>query len=294
MKAREDLSNPQFPKQEVFMKHAYYAFTGGERNYFERQENALRFGCDGIEYLNVLDLSTPSRDLALRLKENADRLALPSPCFSMYVEVMQDPAASVKEIEAYIDMAEILGCPYFHHTYGPILAGQSKQDYLKTAVDVAKQTASYAAERGIHLLIEPQGATMNGVEMLGDYLAQMDGLASLILDTGNIFESGDTSLQLVKALGDKVKHVHVKDMIYRDKLPAFPDVSWRHCPNGAGARQTVVGQGVVDFYPVLEELKRLGYDGWYALEYDALETHDLYYPVSLSNFKKMYESVFNA
>ncbi len=274
------------------MKHAYYAFTGGERNYAERQQNAVRFGCDGIEYLNVLDLATPSRELALQLRESAERLSLPSPCFSMYVEVMRDPAASVREIKQYIDMAEILGCPHFHHTYGPILDGQSKSEYLKTALAVARETASYAAERGMQLLIEPQGATMNGVEMLSAYLDEMGDLAALILDTGNIFESRDTSAQLLEAQWKKVKHVHIKDMIYRDKLPAFPDVNWRHCPDGAGARQTVVGQGVVDFIPLLQKLREIGYDGWYALEYDAPEDHEKYYPMSLSNFKKMHARVF--
>ncbi len=274
------------------MKHAYYAFTGGEQDYFERQQNALRYGCDGIEYLNVLDLSTPSAELAKRLRENAERLFLPSPCFSMYVEVMRDPAVAVKEIKQYIDMAEILGCPYFHHTYGPILAGQSKSDYLKTALDVARQTAAYAAERGLHLLIEPQGATMNGVEMLSAYLDEMGDAASLILDTGNIFESNDTSLDLLTAQWRKVKHVHIKDMIWRDRLPAFPDEGWRHCPNGAGARQTVVGQGVVDFIPLLQKLKEVGYDGWFALEYDAPERHEKYYPISLSNFKQLHARVF--
>lgn len=274
------------------MKHAYYAFTGGERDFFERQQHAVALGCQGIEYINQLELETPSTEYALRLRENADRLSLPSPCFSVYAEVMRDPAASVAVLKKYIDMGEVLGCSFFHHTYGPILAGQSKSDYLKIAVEVARQTADYAGERGMQLLIEPQGATMNGVEMLSAYFDRMGDDAWLILDTGNIFESGDTSMQLLEALSHKVRHVHIKDMIYRDKLPAFPDVNWRHCPDGAGARQTVVGQGVVDFAPILQKLKDMNYDGWYALEYDAPETFDRYYPQSLANFKEMQRRAF--
>ena len=275
------------------MKHAYYAFTGGERNFFERQQHAIDLGCHGIEYINQLELATPDVEYAKKLRENAERLQLPSPCFSVYAEVMADPRASVAELKKYIDMGAELGCPFFHHTYGPILAGQSKSEYLETAVRVAKETAAYAGERGMRLLIEPQGATMNGVEMLSAYFDQMGDDAWLILDTGNIFESGDTSMQLLEALWHKVRHVHIKDMIYREKLPTFADVNWRHCPNGAGARQTVVGQGVVDFAPLLEKLAAVQYDGWFALEYDAPEAFDLYYPASYHNFKEMYARAFN-
>ncbi len=274
------------------MKHAYYAFTGGEKNFFERQQHAVDLGCHGIEYINQLELATPDVEYARILRENAEKLNLPSPCFSVYAEVMADPAASVATLKQYIDMAAVLGTTYFHHTYGPILDGQSKSDYLDTAVRVAKETADYAGERGIALLIEPQGATMNGVEMLSAYFDRMGDDAWLILDTGNIFESGDTSMELLQALSHKVRHVHIKDMIYREKLPAFADVNWRHCPNGSGARQTVVGQGVVDFAPLFEKLAAMNYDGWFALEYDAPETFDLYYPASYENFKQMYARAF--
>ncbi len=121
---------------------------------------------------------------------------------------MVDPAASVATLKQYIDVAAVLGTTYFHHTYGPILDGQSKSDYLGTAVRVAKETAYYAGKRGIGLLTEPQGATMNGVEMLSAYF------------------------------------------------------------------------------------DRMGYDGWFALEYDAPETFDLYYPASYENFKQMYVRAF--
>lgn len=275
------------------MKHAYYAFTGGESNFFERQQHAVELGCHGIEYINQLELARPDVEYAHRLRENADRLQLPSPCFSVYAEVMADPAASVAELKRYIDMGGVLGCSFFHHTYGPILEGQTKSEYLRTAVRVAKETSAYAAERGMQLLVEPQGATMNGVQMLGEFLGEMGDGLSLILDTGNIFESGDTSLQLLEALWQKVRHVHIKDMIFREKLPAFANVNWRHCPNGAGARQTVVGEGVVDFAPLLEKLAATNYDGWFALEYDAPETFDLYYPQSYENFKRMYARAFN-
>lgn len=274
------------------MKHAYYSFRGGERNFFERQQHAVDLGCHGIEYINQLELATPDLDHARALRENADKLNLPSPCFSVYAEVMADPAASIAMLKQYIDMAAVLGTTYFHHTYGPILEGQSKREYLDIAVRVAKETADYAGERGIGLLIEPQGATMNGVEMLSAYFDRMGDDAWLILDTGNIFESGDTSMQLLDALPHKVRHVHIKDMIYREKLPEFADVNWRHCPNGSGVRQTVVGQGVVDFAPLLEKLAAMHYDGWFALEYDAPEQFYPHYPASYENFKKMYARAF--
>ena len=276
------------------MKHAYYSFRGGEQSFLERQRHAKVLGCQGIEYINQLELEEPSVEYAHVLRENADKLELPSPCFSVYAEVMQDPAGEVARLKRYIDMAAVLGCTNFHHTYGPILEGQSRSDYLRTAVAVAKETSAYALERGISMLVEPQGATMNGVKMLSEFLGEMGDDMWLILDTGNIFESDDTSMDLLKALPHKIRHVHIKDMIKRFRMPEFPDEGWRSCPHGGAARQTVVGQGIVDFTPILHRLREIGYDGWYALEYDAPEAFDPYYSVSYENFKKMYERAHQA
>ena len=274
------------------MKHAYYTFPDGTTSYFDRLDRAAQYGCDGIEYLNNRDLCVPDVDLARRLRDKQDSLGLACPCFSMWAAVMADPAASVKEIKGYMDMAEILGAPYFHHTYGPCLDGQSPADYMKTALTVARETAAYAAERGMLLLTEPQGLSMNGVAVLGEYFEAMGDMAGMVLDTGNVLESNDTSEMLLDALGHKVRHVHVKDMITRKAPPTFPDEDWRVCRDGSVARQTVVGQGELDLTAILSRLKALDYKGWFALEYNAPERFEKYYPISVQNFSTLYDRVY--
>lgn len=274
------------------MKHAYYTFPDGTTNYADRLDRAVQYGCDGIEYLNNRDLAVPSTELARALREKQDRLGLTCPCFSMWAAVMEDPAASVREIKGYMDMAQILGAPYFHHTYGPCLEGQSPADYMKTALTVARETAAYAAERGMLLLTEPQGLSMNGVEVLSEYFDEMGDMAGMVLDTGNVLESDDSNERLLDALGHKVRHVHIKDMFLRPAMPACPDHHWRICRSGAAARQTVVGQGDLDFAAILSRLKALDYKGWYALEYDAPERFEKFYPISVENFKALHAKVF--
>ena len=274
------------------MKHAYYTFPDGTTNYFDRMELAVQYGCDGIEYLNNRDLSEPSMELAYRLRERSDKLGLACPCFSMWAAVMEDPVASVRQIKAYMDMAEVLGAPYFHHTYGPALEGQGPADYMKVALQVARETAAYAAERGMLLLTEPQGLSMNGVEVLREYFDEMGDMAGMVLDTGNVLESNDSNEQLLDALGHKVRHVHIKDMITRKTPPTFPDEDWRVCRDGSVARQTVVGQGELDLSAILSRLKALDYNGWFALEYNAPERFEKYYPISVQNFSTLYKQVY--
>ena len=274
------------------MKHAYYTFPDGTKSYFDRLDRAVQYGCDGIEYLNNRDLSVPSVEMAARLREKSDRLGLCCPCFSMWAEVMPDPVAAVREIKAYMDMAVILGAPYFHHTYGPCPADKSAAQYMSTSLAVARETAAYAAERGMLLLTEPQGLAMNGVETLREYFEEMGELAGMVLDTGNVLESNDSNEMLLDALGHKVRHVHIKDMITRKTPPTFPDEDWRVCRDGSVARQTVVGQGELDLTAILQRLKAHNYDGWFALEYNAPERFEKYYPISLQNFKTLHERVF--
>lgn len=247
------------------MKQAYYAFGGAEQTYAERMESAARWGLDGVEFLNNLDLREPSASKARELRGRMDALGLSSPCFSMWVEMMQEPAPSLARVERYMEMAAVLGCRYFHHTFGPARAGQSDAAYLHEALCFADKTAEMAAQRGMLLLTEPQGLSMNGTDMLGAYFAEMGERAGLVLDTGNILESGEDNAALLSRLGHLVKHVHIKDMVTRPVPGKAPD-GWRPCKNGRMARQSVVGEGELPLLQIMQTLALLHYDGWFALE----------------------------
>jgi inosose dehydratase len=98
-------------------------------------------------------------------------------------------------------------------------------------------------------------------------------LVGLCLDTGHWEFAGGDSLQAVKEYGTRINHLHFKDcdpnihqLAKDEKLKYFEAVQAGIFPE--------LGQGSVDFKGVIDEMQRLGYDGWGTVEQDVL-TDDL-------------------
>jgi inosose dehydratase len=92
-------------------------------------------------------------------------------------------------------------------------------------------------------------------------------LLGLLLDTGHIMYGGGDPLDVLERHASRVWHVHFKDY--------DPQVAARTRATGLGYLAAVreqlfceLGKGAVDFKGVVEELRRLNYDGWIVVEQD--------------------------
>ncbi len=275
------------------MQHALYSFKPGIQNYSQQIQCAKELGIPGIEYLANLELRTASIEKGKRLKEEMDEAALFCPCFSMWISMMNRTVKeSVDLIKGYIDMAEIMGAPYFHHTVGPRKNPQQTfSQYLEVANTVIRETYDYAAEKGMLVLIEPQGHMMNGVSHLREFYGTVDRPVGAVLDTGNILESTSTNEEYLAEFAPLVRHVHLKDVLLK---PHAPDSTWDVCVDGSAQRQTIMGHGVINFDHIFRMLKDVGYHGWYSLEYVAPEEWNAGFAQSVKNTKAMYDRHFDA
>jgi L-ribulose-5-phosphate 3-epimerase len=74
------------------------------------------------------------------------------------------------------------------------------------------------------------------------------------IDTGNMAAQGGDPVQAIRELGERIMHVHFKDV---------PDVGSHEC--------VALGEGIVDVPGVIRELQALGFNGWLSIE---IETGD--------------------
>lgn len=93
----------------------------------------------------------------------------------------------------------------------------------------------------------------NGFEKDADeIMAVIEGADEWIganFDSGNLAIQGGDPVQAIRDLGERIMHVHLKDV------------------PGVGADDCVaLGSGIVDVEGVLRELQALGYDGWLSIE----------------------------
>jgi inosose dehydratase len=90
-------------------------------------------------------------------------------------------------------------------------------------------------------------------------------LVNLLFDTGHLAFAGGDPLALAQAYGERIKHVHLKDVradiaqTAREQNYSFQDAI------EAGVF-TVPGDGSIDFVPIFDVLAQAGFEGWLVVE----------------------------
>jgi len=136
--------------------------------------------------------------------------------------------------------AQMLGCGN--------VSGDATGPILK-AID--QRFAEAGISFGIHNHWFPKKFAYESVEDVLDALKGLSRNTGATLDVGQMAACGHDPVDAVRRLGPHLKMVHLKDV------------------KGAGAEVNVpLGSGVVDIPAVMAELKRQGYGGLLAIEYE--------------------------
>jgi inosose dehydratase len=119
----------------------------------------------------------------------------------------------------------------------------------------------WAEHLGIELLLEPHGELTDSIESMQRILDALghEETVGVNLDTGNSWLGGGDPLQFVKTFGDRIKHVHWKDM-GAEWLPQ------RGKAFGCGMATIPLGDGLVGVEAIVKELRNRGFDGPTTLE----------------------------
>ena len=111
------------------------------------------------------------------------------------------------------------------------------------------------------MLLEPHGEltdTVEGMEAILDALGH-EKTVGVNLDTGNSWLGGGDPLAFVKTFGERIKHVHWKDLgaEWEDK---------RGTVFGCGMGMIPLGDGVIGIEAIVHALKAVGFYGPTTLE----------------------------
>ncbi len=126
--------------------------------------------------------------------------------------------------------------------------------------------------RGLNTALHPHwGMAISRKHQVERLLESCD--VGMCVDTGHLFLSGVDPLDVVKQAGDRVLHVHVKDLTN--------DMAEKVRTGQIPFRQATIdgmfvpaGSGDVDIAGVIKYLEGRGYQGWYVLEQDCSLTAD--------------------
>jgi len=260
----------------------------------ELVEEAARQGFGAVEPFPAADLGTVAQ--AASIGSLARGLGLEVSCFSTCADLLSgDPADALAALRQRIDMAAAMGSPYFHHTIYPPLTlpragGPTLAGALRRAVPMLRELCGYAADRGVRCVYEDQGMLFNGraaMERLTEALG--DAPFGLVADVGNVFFTDERPEDWIGALSAHIVHVHCKDYLLKPGSGPCPGRGWYVTRRGDYLRDTVPGHGAVDYPAVFRVLSQIGYDGWYSLEYAAMEPASFGIDMAADNLRRLWE-----
>ncbi len=138
--------------------------------------------------------------------------------------------------------------------------GLSDDEKLFTIREKLQEPLRLAADLGVALLLEPHGPVTDNIALLERLLDACNSDAlGLNLDTGNLWLGGGDPVAFVRKFGPRIGHVHWKDM------PAEMEEQ-RGKRFGCGMATIALGDGIVGIAAVVDELKKVGFQGHTTLE----------------------------
>lgn len=167
-----------------------------------------------------------------------------------------DLEAEIARVKRQIDMTAAAGAQVLRIFAGWVGASQFTDDTFARISEALQQVGEYAEGVGVKLAVENHGGvTATGAQCLRLLEPVTSPAVGLNFDPANFRHAGEDALAALMVLADRINYSHWKDVHYVDTKPEY----------------CAVGEGVIGWQPIVERLLATGYDGYWAVEYEAVE-----------------------
>lgn len=209
----------------------------------------------------------------------------------------------INRVRREIDIAAELGVPRMRHDVSAFRRPQNENTgadfdrWLPVMADAARRLTRYAKEKGVKTMIENHGFFANGCDRVDRILRLVDDdNYGLLLDTGNVICVDEDPSVAASLFAARARMVHLKDFYIRHRDPGDSSQfdcagSWFRSRGGKYLRGAILNQGDLDVYATLGALKKAGYDGNIAIEFEGFEDAQYATSVSLENARRIWEEV---
>jgi inosose dehydratase len=188
--------------------------------------------------------------------------------FCAHANLLDPPSPSVystNQIIKAIRLASHLGIDHVITTEGDPKTefghALTPEERLFCIREKLHEPVRWAEELGVQLLIEPHGIVTDSVEGMERVLESLghEKSVGVCLDTGNSWLGGAEPLDYVKRFGERIQHVHFKDM-GEEWIPK------RGTMFGCGMAMIPLGDGIVGIEAIVKALRKAGFRGDATLE----------------------------
>ena len=255
---------------------------------------AKEIGFEAIEFVDYNVVSTLPEGMTLieyakELRAECDRVGIAVTNFTIGADFQnKDTAEEVARVKEMVDIAEVFGATGMRHD---VASGakpfQSFDHALPKIADGVRQVAEYAASKGIRTMSENHGFFAQDalrVEKLINTVNHPN--YGWLVDMGNFTCADENPAISVGIAAPYAFYVHAKDFIIKAADGPNPGKFFFQSRNGNYLRGTIVGQGNVPVKHCLMALKKAGYDGYVAIEFEGMEDCLLALEAGCENLKR--------
>lgn len=184
----------------------------------------------------------------------------------------KDCEQEYEELKKYMDVLDNLGTDMMRISCGGPNAFLAQDYHYEKAAYWLQKCADFAGQSGKRLAMEIHNNTL--IESAEDSVKLLNMIdrdnVGVIHDAGNMYISGsDFGAKSVELLGNKIFHVHVKD-IERIEYKEGSGTFCNFTKNGDEYfRYTLLNEGGTDHQPLFKALKQAGYQGYLSTECNA-------------------------
>lgn len=222
-------------------------------------EGAARAGYEGIELCAIPSMSQHLvlerwRELVGPIGELAER-------YSLDLLALEQPSQDEELMDLAFQAAEALGIGIVN--CGP--GGKSGDEQsLQTSVSQLSELVKRAEDYGLTLCVKAHvGAAINDTRTSLRVLDAIDSPAfGLDMDPSHIYRAGEDPVAALRAVVNRVRHVHIRDCRGRQSKPGDPE-------------EQATGRGEIDLLGYVAVLHEAGYDGPLDLEIIGAKDYEL-------------------
>jgi len=229
---------------------------------YDAVELAAGYGTDHLD-----ENCTPqrARDIKTMAADNRLAIALLYPRLGSDILLGEKQrAAGLETLDRFLAIGDQAGCKMVKVGAGRLKNSAFQEDEARVVADWLAQACDRAASHGARICTEIHFGQYCETASMARRMIDLVNRPNygVIHDAGNMHIVGDSyTAEAVKLLGDRIFHVHVKDMV---KAP--PTDEKAHDYPAGRFKRAPLNQGNVDHLGLFRALRRIGYNGYLSCE----------------------------
>lgn len=261
---------------------------------------AAEMGFDAVEFVDILphDGSSPEK-YARRLGEACRAAGLAVSNYTFGADFLTgsggDLGAEADRVCGQLELAAQLGAVSVRHDAAAGYPAGGRQwrgfdEALPRLAEGCRRVTERAAAMGIRTMVENHGyfcQDSRRVEKLVAAVAHEN--FGVLGDMGNFLCADEDPAEAYGRLAPHIRYVHAKDFHVRSGSGDDPGEGFFRSRGGNYLRGAVLGHGNVPVRQCLGILKRSGYDGFAAIEFEGMEDPLKALPIGLANLRRYWE-----